>query len=181
MKSSLRFLVLAALAAGTAFAATPVSTPTAAAADRPVTVVFANPDKYADVKENYSDYDNENGREHYLPLLREHLERIAARRLPAGQRLTMTFTDIDLAGDFEPWRGIQFDDIRVVKDIYVPRMNFSFQITDANGQVVKSGERKLVEMAYQMRITGGFRDDPLRYEKMMLDDWMSREFSKRRS
>ena len=43
--------------------------------------------------------------------------------LPAGQTLTVTFTDIDLAGDFEPWRGGQAMDIRIVKDVYPPRMD----------------------------------------------------------
>jgi hypothetical protein len=150
--------------------------PAAPAAPGPVTVVFEHPEKFTDVRENWGDNENEQGSDHYLPLLREHLEKNAARRLAPGQQLAITFTDIDLAGDFEPWRGLQFDQIRVVKEIYIPRLTFSYKVTDASGTVVKSGDCKLLDMGFQMRITPGFRDDPLRYEKAMLDDWLSQEF-----
>src|SRR5882757_2328073 len=141
----------------------------------PVTVVFTHPEKFTDVRDNMSDSDNELGREHYLPLLQEHLQQEGAARLASGQQLTITFSDIDLAGDFEPWRGMQFSDIRIIKDIYIPRLTFSFKLTGANGQVLKEGERKLQDLGYQMRLTRGFRDDPLRYEKDMLDDWLRDE------
>lgn len=139
-----------------------------------VTVIFSNPEKYTDVRDNMSDYDNEVGRAHYLPLIQEHLQQQGAARLPAGQQLTITFTDIDLAGDFEPWRGVQYSDIRIIKEIYIPRLAFSFKLTDASGQVIKEGERKLQDLAFQMRMVG-FRDDALRYEKGMLDDWLRDE------
>ena len=141
----------------------------------PVTVVFAHPEKFTDVRDNQSDFDNELGREHYLPLLQEFLQQQGASRLAPGQLLTITFSDIDLAGDFEPWRGVQFSDVRIVKDIYFPRLTFTFKLTGANGQVLKEGERKLQDMGFQMRLTRGFRDDPLRYEKDMLDDWLRDE------
>lgn len=177
MKTAFRFLrvaLLGALTAGAMSAADP-----APAAGR-VTIVFDHPEKYTDLKDSWSDNENERGREHYLPLIKEYIEKAAARRLADGQQLTMTFSDIDLAGDFEPWRGVQFDDIRVVKDVYVPRMNFTFKVTDASGAVIKSGERKLIDLGFQMNITPGFRDDPLRYEKAMLDNWLSQELAGRK-
>jgi hypothetical protein len=170
-----RLALLGVFAAGALAAATPVPAPS------PVTVVFDHPEKYTDLKESWSDNDNERGRDHYLPLLREHFEKTVARRLPAGHQLTVTFSDIDLAGDFEPWRGAQFDDVRIVKDLYVPRLTFAFKITDASGAVIKSGDRKLVELGFQMSITPGFRDDPLRYEKAMIDNWLSQELAARKS
>lgn len=177
MKTAFRFLrvaLLGALAAGGLSAAAP-----APAASR-VAVVFDHPEKYTDLKDNWSDSENERGRDRYLPPLREYLEQTLANRLPAGQQLTITFSDIDLAGDFEPWRGVQFDDVRIVKDIYVPRMNFSFKVTDASGAVIKSGERKLIDMGFQLSITPAFRDDPLRYEKAMLASWFSQEIVERK-
>lgn len=141
----------------------------------PVTVVFSHPEKFTDVRDNESDFENERGREHYLPLLQEFLQQQGATRLAPGQQLTITFSDIDLAGDFEPWRGVQYSDIRIIKDIYIPRLTFAFKLTDGKGQVLKEGERKLQDLGYQMRLTRGFRDDPLRYEKDMLDDWLRDE------
>jgi len=144
-------------------------------ADGRVTVIFSHPEKFTDIRDNSSDFENERGRERYLPFIEEYLQEEAGRRLPAGQKLAVTFTDIDLAGDFEPWHGFQFSDVRIIKDLYVPRLTFTFKITDANGAVVKEGERKLVELGFQMRITSGFRDDQLRYEKDMLGDWLRNE------
>ena len=157
-----------------------VAAASAAADPGPVTVIFSHPEKYADVRDSFGDNDNARGRERYLPFIQEHLTRAGARRLPAGQQLTVTFSDIDLAGDFEPGRGMHFDDIRVIKDLYVPRLSFTFTLTDASGAVLKSGERKLVELGFQMTIRSGFRDDQLRYEKAMLDDWLRREFATRK-
>lgn len=163
-------LLLGLTAAGSLFAADK-----AAAADNRVTVVFDHPEKYTDIKDHDFDTDNERGREHFLPLLKEHIEKEAVRLLAPGQKLAVTFTDIDLAGDFEPWRGPQLSDVRIVKSMYPPRMTFSFKITDENDKVLKEGEEKLIDLAYQMRITRGFGDDLLRYEKDMFSDWLRGE------
>ncbi|HVZ66532.1 MAG TPA: DUF3016 domain-containing protein [Lacunisphaera sp.] len=176
--TSLRFLLagLVGLAAfGRAAAASPVQSP------KNVDVVFSHPEKFTDVKESSMDYENERGGANVFPRLQELIESQAAALLPAGHKLTVTFTDIDLAGDFEPWRGPQFDDIRIVKDIYIPRLTLSFTLTDADGKVVKQGDRRLVDLAFQTRITRAFPDDPLRYEKDMLTDWIRSEFRKARS
>lgn len=150
------------------------------ASDR-VTVIFDHPENYTDVRDNSTDFENERGRDRFLPFFKEYIEQRAGKLLPAGQKLTVTFTNIDLAGDFEPWRGIAFHDVRIVKDLYVPRMTFGFTVTDEGGQVVKEGERKLLDGAFQMRITGaGFNSDPLRYEKEMLNDWLRKEFPSRK-
>ncbi|MBI2496956.1 MAG: DUF3016 domain-containing protein [Opitutae bacterium] len=169
-------LLLGLTAAGTLIAADKAVTP-----EVRVTVVFDHPEKYTDVKEYDFDSENTRGRDHYLPLLKEHIEAEAGRLLAPGQKVTITFSDIDLAGDFEPWHGPRFNDIRVVKEIYPPRLTFTFRLTDENGRVVGEGERKLIDLAYQMRITGGFRDDPLRYEKDLLNDWLRTELKVRKS
>ena len=178
MKTPVRHVFLALLLGSATGALWAADKP--APADSRVTIVFAHPEKYTDLKDNGTDFDNERGRDHYLPLLKEHLEQEAGRQLAPGQKLTITFTDIDLAGDFEPWRGPQFGDVRIVKEIYVPRLTLTYQLTDETGRVLKEGERKLVDLAYQTRMTGTFRDDPLRYEKSMLSDWLRDEFPARK-
>ncbi|MGC4071324.1 MAG: DUF3016 domain-containing protein [Nibricoccus sp.] len=90
----------------------------------------------------------------------------------------ISISDIDLAGDFEPWRGPQFTDVRVVKDLYPPRVNLSFKLTDASGTVVKEGERQLRNLSFQMTATPAFSSDSLRYEKALLDNWLRDEFPK---
>ena len=95
--------------------------------------------------------------------------------LPAGQQLAVTLTDIKLAGAFEPWRGPQFDDVRIVKDIYPPRIDLRFTLKSADGAILAEGERTLRDVGF---LTRGMANtsDPLRYEKRMLDDWLNREF-----
>jgi hypothetical protein len=145
-----------------------------------VTVNFTEPEKFTDVKDGMTDYENVRGRERFLPFIREHLEKRAEKLLSPGQKLNVTFTDIDLAGDFEPWHGISFTDVRIVKSVYVPRLTFSFTLTDANGQVLKEGERRLIDGSFQMRLTSGFSDDSLRYEKEMLNDWLRQDIKPRK-
>lgn len=132
-------------------------------------VVFDHPEKFTDVKDG--DFGTDKGRDATLELIRDFLVERADKALPPGQKLTITFTDIDLAGDFEPWRGPQFSDVRIVKPIYAPRLSFSYKVTDAAGKIVKEGKEELRDLAFDMRLTMD-RQDPLRYEKDILKDWI---------
>lgn len=139
-----------------------------------VTVAFFEPEKFTDVRD--SALFNDSGRTTYLEQLRDHLLEQAPKHLAEGQRLEITFTDIDLAGDFELWRGPQYFDVRMVRDIYPPRLEFSFRLLDATGKVVKEARRTLLDLAFQLRSSIISQHDTLRYEKSMLDDWLREEF-----
>ena len=52
-------------------------------------------------------------------------------------------TDVDVAGEFEPWRGPQFDRVRIMREIYPPRIDLEFRLTDYRGAVVREGRRRL--------------------------------------
>ena len=159
---------LAGLTSAAAYAAAPVGGANALAE-----VNFLEPSKFTDVKDNdMGDYE----RTSYLENIRDHILEQAKYYIPAGHRLSVTFTDIDMAGDFEAWRGPRFSDIRIVKDIYPPRMVLSFQVTDAEGNVVKQAKRELRDLAFMMKINMSFRDDPVRHEKALVDDWLRSEF-----
>ncbi len=134
-------------------------------------IVFSSPENFADVKETA--FSNEKDRDAILKRIRDFIVDRADRALPAGHKLTMTFTDIDLAGEFEPWRAPQMSDVRIVKAIYPPRLKFTYKITNEAGQVVKEGEENIVDQSFDQRVTME-RLDPLRYEKDILSDWISR-------
>jgi hypothetical protein len=140
-------------------------------------VQFFEPQKFTDVRDSYM---GDPDRTTYLEQIRDHLLEQAKYYVPEGHKLSVTFTDIDMAGDFEPWRGPRWDDIRIVKDIYPPRMVLSFRLTDAAGNVVKEGKRDLKDLAFMMKISMSFRDDPVRHEKALLDDWLRSEFPRLR-
>lgn len=157
----------------------PVAVIRAAPASAPARaeVIFFEPQKFTDVKDSFTgDFE----RTTYLDQLRDYIIDRAKYYVPEGQMLSVTFTDIDMAGDFEPWRGPRFDDIRIVKDIYPPRMDLTFRLTDAAGNVVKQGKRELRDLAFLMKIPMAFRDDPLRHEKALIDDWLRDEFPRAR-
>ena len=136
-----------------------------------VTVNFTNPDDFTDVRESFGGGTSQ----YYLNVLTEHVQNVATRQLPEGQKLTVTFTDIDLAGDFRPGRP-DLNGVRIMKSIYMPRMTLNFQLTGADGKVVKEGERILSDMAYLRNISIIDRDQPLFYDKALLDSWIRNDF-----
>jgi hypothetical protein len=146
-----------------------------AKSDARIQVEYVDPEKFTDVKDDY--FGSEKGRDSYLDQLKEYIVQRANRRLPAGQTLTVSISDIDMAGDFEPWRGPRFNDVRIVKDIYPPRIDLSYKVTDASGKVVSEGKRELRDLSFMMNLSID-RQDPLRHEKNLLDDWMRRDLPK---
>ncbi len=143
----------------------------AAAAKTPdnVTVTFQDPDKFSDVLENGR---NDNST-YFLDELRNCLQQTAAPLLAAGQKLTITVTDIDLAGET---RFNQPNQIRVMKEIYAPRAQLKFQLLGADGKMVKEGERKLQDLDYLMQAGRPGSQEPLYYDKLLLKRWLQDEF-----
>ena len=111
-----------------------------------------------------------------LEPLRVHLVRRASERLPAGQLLDVWITDVDLAGDMWPVQRF-VNPVRVVKNIYPPRVDLRFRLADANGAVLKEGSRTLRDTSFLLHRKGD-PGDPLRYEKSMIDRWLHAELGR---
>ncbi|HEY8682229.1 MAG TPA: DUF3016 domain-containing protein [Rhodanobacter sp.] len=107
----------------------------------------------------------------YLKPLQEYIAQRAARILAPGQRLDIEVTDVDRAGEYEPWRGPRFDDVRIIKDIYPPRIDLDFTLLGADGKVLREGSRKLRNAAFLNNLSAT-DTDPLRYEKSLIDLWL---------
>lgn len=135
-----------------------------------VTVSFHESDKFTDACSRWGGETDQD----YLDLLSTHLQKSAPRLLAAGQKLEVTFTDIDLAGDFIPG-NVRSQDIRVIKDIYIPRQKLIFRLVGADGQVVKEGERRLSDMNFMNNLRLAGRGEPLFYDKALLTDWLEKE------
>lgn len=179
MKLSTRFLVLlvAGLIAGSAFAKTRDVTdpdlPRSLPAEGAVSVSWTDPAQFTEIRNSRNRWESRRG--DWVRKLAEHLRDTAAERLPAGERLDVVITDIRRAGDYEPWRGVSAQDIRIMRDLYPPRITLSFKRYAADGRVIDQGERKLVDAMY-LSSSGSFGDsDPLRYEKRLLDSWLRRD------
>jgi hypothetical protein len=92
------------------------------------------------------------------------------RKVPGG-KLTLRFTDIDLAGHY-PSRG--GSSVRVVRGALRPaRMSFEFVLQDSSGRALANGSTRITDtpspssMAHQ-----GRRSQALSYEKRMLERWL---------
>jgi len=97
-----------------------------------------------------------------------------AKGLPETH-LTMEFTDIDLAGRYEPWRGPRFFDIRFYRDFTPLRLDFRYTLTDARGKTLASGTKQVYEAYYQYyhEYEPTFvRQNPAFYELQALQAWL---------
>ena len=143
---------------------------TAGAAFAGATVTYVQPERFSDIPFSHAD------RERVLADMTSHFNKLATK-LPAGQELTVEVLDIDLAGD--TWPTHMAHDLRILNGrADWPRMQLRYTIT-AGGQVVRSGEEHLSDMSYLHQANRIDRQDSLRYEKKMLDDWFKERFAAR--
>jgi hypothetical protein len=153
---------------------------TASAADpEPVSrisVIFVEPEKFTDARRA----DFKPNSDALLDALAKFMQEMGEEIVPPDMNLDIKVTDVDLAGNFEPWHGPQFDHVRVTNQLYPPRIALEFRVIDAQGQVIQNGKRTLTDLDYQLR-TFYPVDDYLRYEKDLLHDWFHQEFDKLRS
>jgi len=143
--------------------------------EAPVQVQYVHAEEFADVgNRRFSD---ERIRTAYLEQLRAHLVKRAASLLAAGERLNVLITELDMAGEFEAWRP-PAGEARIVKDIYPPRIDLAFRLAGDDGKVIKEGERRLRDPAF-LAGANRYPDDPLRYEKALIDRWLEQELKGR--
>jgi len=140
-----------------------------------VQVTFKDADKFTDLGDTARVVPDAR-RNAILGELRGHIQRRAAGRIPEKSQLIVTITDIDMAGNFETARGPKVDHVRIYRDGYPPRIKLEFTLTDFTGQVLKEGKRELTDAAY-LKANIENRNDLLRHEKKLIDDWLAREFS----
>ena len=127
--------------------------------------------------ENYRDiHPGSEGRKHFRERMFESFDKHFAKLakvLPEGHVLKINVTDLDLAGDTHSG-GI--NQLRVIKDIYFPRINFSYELVNTDGSIITSGEIVLKDMNFMMGSNSKYRNQSLSYEKVMLDDWFAKSF-----
>ena len=135
-----------------------------------VEVNYKSPETFTDM--GRTDMASRGADEGYLVELRDYIQRTGKNRLPAGSTLAVTITDVDMAGRFEPERGPQLNDVRMVRAIYPPRIQLSYRLTDVAGVVRSEGERQLTDTAFEYKLSPIDRNDPLRHEKALMDDFL---------
>lgn len=136
-----------------------------------VEVKWTNPDKYSDI--DAGEEHRKHFKERTFKSFEKHFAKLA-ESLPEGQKLVLDVTNIDLAGDVNHG-GMKR--IRVVKDIFFPRMEFNYQLLNADSSVIKSEDVSIKDMGFLMHNGLKYRSQSLGYEKEMLDDWFKDTFA----
>lgn len=163
---------LAACGAGRVGGVTDASAPRGLPAQGPVAVQWGDPAGFSEIRRSHNPAESRRG--NWVEELARYLRERAQRRLPEGERLEVELRDIDRAGEFEPWRGVEFHDTRIIRDLYPPRIALAFRRLDAQGNVIAEGERDLTDGGFLLQ--SNINDsDPLRFEKRLIDRWLARE------
>ena len=142
----------------------------------PVSVAWADPATFTELKASGNRFESAQG--DWLIQLAKYMRKQADKQLAPGNKLELTIVDIQRAGRYEPWHGLDRQNIRMIRDIYPPRMTVKYRETDASGAVVAEGERKITDPAFLVNAAPFNDSDPLRYEKRMIDSWLRRDFNR---
>lgn len=129
--------------------------------------------------EDYRDFSVEGmSEERTLPIftseVQRELDQFAVRYIEEGLQLEITFTDIDMAGDIQPWRNRNNADIRYIETIYPPRLHIKYQLMDASGGVIQEGEEKLSDLSFNLKAGFNIHQSTFFYEVELLKNWIRR-------
>ncbi|MEO0445274.1 MAG: DUF3016 domain-containing protein [Verrucomicrobiota bacterium] len=98
------------------------------------------------------------------------------RLIGVGRTLKLTFLDIDMAGAIEPWRFRSASHVRIIKDVYPPRLRFTYELRSASGNILASGEETLRDVSFQRYASVGRTASPFYYEMKLLEKWARKKF-----
>jgi hypothetical protein len=151
--------------------------PNQVVAQTAVEIEWDKPEKYRDVRP--SNESRKRFRETTFERINEYMNELASA-LPDNNKLLMKVSELDLAGRVLPASfaglGMSGSNVRVVKSIDIPRINFSYQLLGASGEVLQEAKVELKDMSFLDRSNHMFRSEALRYEKNMLQRWFNTEF-----
>lgn len=147
-----------------------------------ISVAWVSPKEFTDVKE--SNFSSKKYRKYVFNQLEKHLDELS-RDLPEGQNIRFEVTNLDLAGRIEFANMLGFgtgvQDVRVMRDIDIPRIKFSYQLKDNNGEIISADEVNLKDMSYLRNASTLRRDRPFYYEKKMLSRWFKKQLLEKTS
>jgi hypothetical protein len=157
------FLPLIGVGLTTAFSAEPGN----------VRINFVQPEKFSDFRIQGRQENVSAGI--FRDQVSRYLSPIVAKRFP-GDNLTLTFTDIDLAGRIDPSRVRNLSNVRIDRNIASPlRLYFDYTLTDSHGKTLANGTKSLVDADYLYRYnyySAQAKTATLFYEEATLSRWI---------
>jgi hypothetical protein len=135
-------------------------------------VTWQAPEKYSDIRPG------NDTRDAFQARVFKELEVVftdLAKQLPDAYQLEITVTDLDLAGDVNGMYGDRFRDIRVIKELYWPRMSLSYALKNPDNALIASGKDDIKDMNFMSRISIPSGNTNFIYEETMLRDWFAKK------
>jgi Protein of unknown function (DUF3016) len=136
-----------------------------------ITIQYVSPEKFADFR--IYGRNAQWSASYFASQINDYLGPRLNRRFP-GAKLTLRFTDIDLAGsDRNPSSGGR--NVRVNRGIVAPaRISFVFLLQDSSGRTLASGSTRITDTSNPSSLAARQRSgsEPLYYEKQMLEKWL---------
>lgn len=129
-----------------------------------VSVTTANPDSFTPVPSTKKESKAE--RRAWVEALSEHMADRIAEALRDGERAEVNIADIRRATAMSGASS---------HEVVPPRISLTFKRLSAKGKVVQTASRTLQDNALQLK-GRRYENDPLRYEKALVDDWVTKEF-----
>ena len=136
-----------------------------------VRIEFTNPKYFTDIR--IHDFDEFKSAKIFGDEMTQALSPVVAKAAP-GCTLVLQFTDIDLGGRPEPWKGPERSNIRYEPQWLPLRMDFNYTLQDGRGRVISQGKKTLSRTLYLGWDTQGYyyeNWDYLFYEKETLLKW----------
>lgn len=137
----------------------------------PLQITWSNAEDYRDGTHDDNRF-SERSREIVQKDLERWLGQRAASHFKDRARLELVVTDLDLAGEFEPWRGPEYSDIRIIRRIYPARIHFSYKLHLSDGSLLAEGEEVLRHDLFTRPFNSNHEN--YAYTKELVDDWMSK-------
>ena len=147
------------------------ASPAVSAQPNNVTIQYVSPEKFSDFR--IYGRDAQWSASYFASQISDDLQPVLNRRVP-GAKLTLRFTDIDLAGRYgNSSRGGR--SVRVTSGLVTPaRLSFVFVLQDSSGRTIASGSTRITDTSNPSSLANRSRSGskPLYYEKQMLEKWL---------
>lgn len=147
-----------------------MAAPVAALAAGPVGVTYVAPETFRD-----REFRQARSRASALAEFDRWFAELGARYLPSGQSLRIEVLEMDLAGDFEPWRT-GWQDVRFLRDTTPPRIRMRWQL-EQGGKVIRQGDARLSDMNYLWDPRGKGDSRRFVHDKLLIQDWFRKTFA----
>jgi hypothetical protein len=132
-----------------------------------VTIQYVHPERFTDFNIHGRDY--RWSASYFASQISQDLGLRLRRRFP-GSKLTLRFTDIDLAGARTSRRG---RDVRIVRGEVEPaRMSFDYLLQDSTGRTLANGSTRLTDTSSRSLRSRPTSSQSLYFEKQMLERWL---------